>query len=114
MAQAEADKLLQTAEYKKQSRINEAREQVARFEAMYGEYALNPDITRVRMYYEAIREAFPDTKIYIDATDGSSVQTLLPLESFVSAPSDAQASSGTQAYSGSDSGESTAEMPDEE
>ena len=122
-AQAEADKLLQTAEYKKQSRINEAREQVARFEAMYGEYALNPDITRVRMYYEAIREAFPDTKIYIDATDGSSVQTLLPLESFVSVPSDTNGTTapsgttgttGTAGTEGSSAGESTAEIPDEE
>ena len=82
-AQAQADKLLQTAEYQKQRRINEAKEQVALFEAMYDEYARNPEITRVRMYYEAIRAAFPDTKIYIDTTDGSGVQTLLPLESFV-------------------------------
>lgn len=81
-AQAQADKLLQTAEYQKQRRINEAREQVALFEAMYGEYARNPEITRVRMYYEAIRKAFPDTKIYIDASGGG-VQTLLPLDSFV-------------------------------
>lgn len=82
-AEAQVDKLLQTAEYQKQRRINEAREQVAMFEAMYDEYALNPEITRVRMYYEAIRAAFPDTKIYIDTTDGTGVQTLLPLESFV-------------------------------
>ena len=82
-AQAQADKLLQTAEYQKQRRINEAREQVALFEAMYDEYARNPEITRVRMYYEAIRAAFPDTKIYINAAEGSGVQTLLPLESFV-------------------------------
>ena len=83
-AQARADQLLQTAEYRKQSRINEAREQVALFEAMYDEYALNPVITRIRMYYEAVRKAFPDAKIYIDTTDGSGTQKLLPLESFVS------------------------------
>ena len=43
------------------------------------------------MYYEAIRAAFPDTKIYIDTTDGSGVQTLLPLESFT-APAASSAS----------------------
>ena len=82
LAQAQADKLLQNAEYVRQNRVNEARQQVAMFEAMYSEYVLNPQITRVRMYYEAIREAFPNARIYIDATDGS-VQKLLPLETIV-------------------------------
>ena len=80
-AQAEADKLLQNAEYLKQNRINEAEQQVAMFEAMYGEYARNPEITRSRMYYEAIEEALPGVKLYIDTSDGG-VQKLLPLESF--------------------------------
>jgi len=82
-AQAEADKLLQNAEYIKQKRINEAVEQVALFEAMFSEYTLNPEITRTRMYYEAIRAVFPDTKIYINATGGSGIEMILPLEDFV-------------------------------
>ena len=80
-AQAAADQLLQNAEYLKQARINEAVEQVAMFEAMYEEYRLNPEITRSRMYYEAISKILPDVKIYIDTTTGG-VQTILPLESF--------------------------------
>jgi membrane protease subunit HflK len=40
-ANAKADSLIQNAEYLKQKRINEAIEQVAMFEAMYSEYALN-------------------------------------------------------------------------
>ena len=52
------------------------------FEAMYAEYALNPDITRTRMYYEMISEVLPGVKLYVDASDGST-QKLLPLESFV-------------------------------
>ena len=43
-AKAQADKLLQNAEFLKQKRINEAVEQVAMFSAMYEEYALNPEI----------------------------------------------------------------------
>ena len=85
LAQAEADKLIQNAEYLKQKRINEAHEQVAMFTAMYAEYEKNPEITRSRMYYEAIQEILPDVKLYVN-TSGSSenMQMLLPLESLVS------------------------------
>ena len=84
-AQAEADKLIQNAEYLKQKRINEAREQVAMFNAMFTQYAQNPAITRSRMYYEAISEILPGVKLYINtSTDGSGdVQMLLPLDTLV-------------------------------
>ena len=82
-AQAEADKLLQNAEYLKQKRINEALEQVAMFEAMYKEYAQNPNITKSRMYYEAISQILPGVKLYINTGDGNNVDMLLPLESIV-------------------------------
>ena len=84
-AQAQADKLTQNAEYLKQKRINEAVEQVAMFQAMYAEYAQNPEITRSRMYYEAISEILPGVKVYINASSGTGedVQMLLPLESIV-------------------------------
>ncbi|MGN1129252.1 MAG: FtsH protease activity modulator HflK [Candidatus Flemingiibacterium sp.] len=80
-AQAEADKLIQNAEYLKQNRINDAVKQVARFEAMYDEYRKNPDITKLRMYYEMIEEALPGVKLFIDTSDGST-EKLLPLENF--------------------------------
>lgn len=82
-AQAQADQLLQNAEYLKQARINEAAEQVAMFSAMYEQYILNPEITKSRMYYEAISEVLPDVKIFIDTGDGS-IEKILPLEQFVS------------------------------
>jgi len=84
-AQAQADKLIQNAEYLKQKRINEAVEQVAMFEAMYAEYTLNPAITRSRMYYEAISEILPNVKLFVNTSsgDGNDVQMLLPLESIV-------------------------------
>ena len=85
LAQAEADKLIQNAEYLKQKRINEAHEQVAMFTAMYEEYEKNPEITRSRMYYEAIQEILPDVKLYVNTSaGGDDVQMLLPLESLVS------------------------------
>ena len=85
LAQAEADKLIQNAEYLKQKRINEAHEQVAMFTAMYEEYEKNPEITRSRMYYEAIQEILPGVKLYVNTSaGGDDMQMLLPLESLVS------------------------------
>jgi len=82
-AEAQADKLQQNALYLKQKRINEAVEAVAMFEAMYAEYLENPEITRARMYYEAISKILPGVKIYINTGDGETVDMLLPLESLV-------------------------------
>ena len=80
-AEAQADQLIQNAEYLRQKRINEAVEKVAMFQAMYQEYALNPGITRSRMYYEAISEVLPGVKLFINTGGaGSDVQMLLPLE----------------------------------
>ena len=83
-AQARADKLIQNAQYLKQKRINEAKEQVAMFNAMYAEYARDPEITRSRMYYEAISQILPGVKLYINTAGGNSnVDMMLPLESFI-------------------------------
>ena len=82
-AEAQVDQLLQNAEYLKQKRINEAEETVAKFNAMYAEYAQNPEITRIRMYYETISEVLPGVKVYINTGDSNSVDMLLPLESLV-------------------------------
>ncbi len=81
-ANAQADKLIQNAEYLKQNRINEAVQQVAMFSAMYSQYTLNPAITRSRMYYEAISKILPGVRLYIDSSSGG-VQKLLPLEDFM-------------------------------
>jgi membrane protease subunit HflK len=54
------------------------------FSAMYEEYARDPEITKSRMYYEAIQKILPGVKLYINtATDGGDVQMLLPLESLM-------------------------------
>lgn len=81
-AEAQADKLIKTAEYEKQDRINKAHMQVSMFNAMYEMYAQNPLVTKKRMFYEAIEEVLPDAKVYIDA-GSAGTQKLLPLENFV-------------------------------
>ena len=82
-AQAQADKLLQNAEYLKQKRINEGKEAVAMFNAMYEQYAINPQITRSRMYYEAISQILPGVKVYINTGSSENMNMLLPLDSLI-------------------------------
>jgi membrane protease subunit HflK len=82
-AQAQADKLVQNAQFLKQKRINEATQQVAMFNAMYEEYKLNPEITRSRMYYEAISEVLPGVRVFVNTGSGENVDMLLPLETIV-------------------------------
>lgn len=78
-AEANADKITQQAQAKKEARIAEAEGQTARFTAMYEQYKLNPEVTRQRLFYEAMEEVLPGVKVVVD--DGQT-QTLLPLESF--------------------------------
>ena len=79
-AEAEADQIIQDAEAQKKVRINEAEAEVARFNAMYEEYVKNPEITKKRMFYEAMEDVLPGMKIVIDNGDG--VKKVLPLDSF--------------------------------
>lgn len=81
-AEAESDKILQDAEAKKQERINEANGQAARFNSMYQEYAKYPEVTKKRMFYEAIEDVLPDVKVVIEG-EGGKTTTMLPLDSFV-------------------------------
>lgn len=81
--EAEVERLLLEADYDKQARINEAKAQIAMFEAMYEQYKLNPDATRTRMYYEALQQLLPGVTVYIDCSDGTT-EKLLPLDDFVS------------------------------
>ena len=52
---------------------------MARFNAMYSQYELNPLITRQRIFYETMEDVLPGLKVII--TDGRT-QQILPLESF--------------------------------
>lgn len=82
-AEANSDAILQNAEAAKQERINEANGQVARFNSMYQEYIKYPEVTKKRMFYEAMEDVLPDVKVVIESSDGKT-NTILPLDSFVS------------------------------
>ena len=70
-AQAESNAILQKAEAQKQERIKEAEGQIARFKAMYEEYMKSPEITKTRMYYEAMEALLPFMKVVIQSENGS-------------------------------------------
>jgi len=78
-AEAEADRIVQSAEATKAARIAEAEGQVARFNAMFEQYRLNPLITKQRMFYETLENVLPGVKLII--SDGGT-ETMLPLAPF--------------------------------
>ena len=56
--------MLEAAGYK-ESRMAEARGQAVRFTALAKEYAAAPEITRTRMYLEAMEDLLPRVKLTI-------------------------------------------------
>jgi membrane protease subunit HflK len=80
-AQAEADKIVRNAESKRETKINEAKGQVVKFQKMYEEYKNYKDITKKRLYLEAMEEILPGITVYIEDASGH-IQKILPLKSF--------------------------------
>jgi membrane protease subunit HflK len=74
-ARAEADRIEQEAVGFKRSRINEAIGQTARFNEMFNEYTKNKDITRTRLYLEAMEEILPGIRVIV----GADTNQLLPI-----------------------------------
>ena len=60
-AQGEADRQIQVAEGYAAERVNMAKGDVARFNAVYREYARAPKITRDRIYLETMNEILGDS-----------------------------------------------------
>ena len=81
-ARSEADKILREAESYREQRINEAVGEVARFNQMYEEFAKFKDVSKARMYLETIEEILPGITVYVDATNGTGMQMLLPMKGF--------------------------------
>jgi membrane protease subunit HflK len=80
-ARAQEDAILKNADAQREGRINEAKGQVAVFNAMFDEYQKNPLMTRQRMFYEAMEEVLPGMKIVIESGNGETTK-LLPLDNF--------------------------------
>ena len=63
-----ADQKIQAAQGYALKRVNEALGDVARFNAMYGEYKKAPEVTKTRLYWESMKEMVPKMgkKIILD------------------------------------------------
>jgi membrane protease subunit HflK len=83
LAKGEADQKIRGAEGYKLKRINEAQGDVASFNAQLTEYLKAPDVTRTRLYLEAMQEVLPAAgpKVIVD----DSVKQIMPLLSGASA-----------------------------
>lgn len=64
-AEAQAEEIKQAANAAKTERVNSAKEEVARFNALFEEYQNNPETVRTRLYYEALQEVLPNMEIII-------------------------------------------------
>jgi membrane protease subunit HflK len=81
-ATGEAAKITESAEGFKQGRIARAQGEADGFEAILQGYLQSPDITRKRLYLEAMEEVLPGIKKFI--LSDSSVLPFLPLDGAVS------------------------------
>lgn len=76
-AEAEVDRILQEAEGQAAELKNEAEGQAARFNSLYAEYIKYPEVTKRRMFYEAMEDILPDLKVIIDGSEGSLEKIML-------------------------------------
>lgn len=79
-ARGEAARLTEAAEAYKQERVAFAEGQSQRFLSILNEYELAPEVTRQRLFLEAMEEILPDIRKYIiDAETGGNLLNFLPL-----------------------------------
>ena len=81
-AQGAAQRLLQDAEAYKSQVVSQAEGDVARFNSVYQAYQAAPEVTRQRMYIDAIESIMQRSrKVMIDAKSGANGNMLyLPLD----------------------------------
>lgn len=79
-ARGEAEKLVLDAEAYKQQVINRAKGEAARFRSVYEEYRLARDVTKKRMYLEAMEDILRGmNKMVVDSKGSGGVLPYLPL-----------------------------------
>jgi membrane protease subunit HflK len=79
LARGEAKRRVAEAEGYELDRVNRAKGEVARFTELLAAYKESPEVTRKRMYLEAIEEVLPKVRSIVVA-EGDGVLKLLPLQ----------------------------------
>ncbi len=69
-AEAEAIQLIEDAKAYRARVVAKAKADVAQFNALYSEYAKNPDIIKEKIYTESMKEFISNNNIVIDTTSG--------------------------------------------
>lgn len=84
-AQGTAARLKEEAEGYKARAVETARGDAARFTSVFDEYRKAPEVTRDRIYVDAMRDVYSNvTKVYVDQKSGSNL-LYLPLDKIVAA-----------------------------
>mgnify|MGYP001176944903 CR=1 FL=1 len=99
-ARGEAQALLEQAEAQKKSRILNAQGDVAKFNAIYEEYKLNPDVTEKRLILETLEKILPNARIIISDANGDTVKYLPLNELMTRSAGTSAAGQGTQGGAG--------------
>ncbi|MEN6491879.1 MAG: FtsH protease activity modulator HflK [Rectinema sp.] len=88
--QGQAEQTIEIAQGYAAERVNEARGDASRFDAVYAEYRKAPEITKKRLYYEMMEEIFQGQE-NIDLID-KSLQNVLPIKNITQTSSTQEAS----------------------
>ena len=75
-AQVESNKLLQEAEAYYEERINNANTEVGKFNSLYEQYKISKEVTKTRLYLEALEEILPNSNLYIIDEDSKELISL--------------------------------------
>lgn len=90
-AEGQKAALISKAEGVKVGRMEQARGDVAQFDAIYSEYVNNKNITRDRLMIETLEQVLPDVQIYImQDNQGSNTVKYLPLDQVKKGGSDSE------------------------
>lgn len=78
-ARGEAVELIETAQGYREAKIADASGEAARFSALAAEYRRAPDVTRKRLYLEAMEDVLPDVEKVIIDSGAARVLPYLPI-----------------------------------
>ena len=110
-AQGTASRLKEEAEGYKARVVETARGDADRFTSVYTEYAKAPQVTRDRIYVDAMRDIYQNvTKVYVDQKSGSNL-LYLPLDKIVASTQAAAKSEADSAVSTSSAAAASTSAP---
>lgn len=97
IAEGQAQRILTAAKAYQQSIVLNAKANVAAFLALLPEYKLSPEVTRERMYLDAMQHVFTkSSKIVVDSGNGTNNLLYLPIEKMINAAENSKQNEANQ------------------